>query len=288
MSQTITVRDIGPLTSLVNNPAQTMKSPEPAAPTASLPDDMMRHAFTFLSPQDLARASGLCREWRALASSKELWDAFDLSKRCKVIDQGVWEKHVNMAALELDASGAPPIDKRQVIPFLKKVSKQVEGNAGVTLLTMPKGLTLQKLIRLAAAPKKGAATFFKAEEVDMLRIAKDIGVIDVHKTYTVAITNSVLKDTRYEDVDVHSAAVQQHGGELPNFLAVSTLIFLTSISSPEGQPPTRLYSRTPLADTRCKEKHSNGYGVCVGTIDHVLYVNDDYYARAGCALAKEF
>ena len=140
----------------VESPA-TLKQDRKAATV--LPDDLVSHALSFLSPEDLARASGVCREWNKL--SADLWQAFDLKKICKVIDQAVWERHVDLATLGLDASGAPAIDKRIAIPFIKRLSRQVEGDAGVTLLTMPKGLTLNKLIALAAAPKQGPATQFR-------------------------------------------------------------------------------------------------------------------------------
>ena len=179
-----------------------------ASAATVLPDDLVSHALSFLSPEDLARASGVCREWNKL--SAELWKDFDLKKICKVIDQAVWEKHVDLATLGLDASGAPAIDKRIAIPFIKRLSSQVEGNAGVTLLTMPKGLTLNKLIALAAAPKQGPATQFR---YIWPRIVEELGNVAVDKTYTVAITNSVLKDSRNKSIDVQRALAQGNGGE---------------------------------------------------------------------------
>ena len=261
-----------------SSPSATIEPSEAPA----LPDDLVSHALSFLSPEDLARASGVCREWNKL--SADLWQAFDLKKICKVIDQAVWERHVDLATLGLDASGAPAIDKRVAIPFIKRLSRQVEGNAGVTLLTMPKGLTLNKLIALAAAPKQGPATQFK---YIWSKIEEVLGNIAVDKTYSVAVTNSVLKDSRKKSLDAQRALVQGNGGELPGVLLAATLAILTYMSS-----PTRLYSYEPWIYTRCAEQidgrnlNIGGFtatGLRIYEYDHLF---KDY--NNGSAVAKNF
>ena len=238
-------------------------STEPAPAQPGMPSDLTLQAFGFLSPEDLARASLVCKDWRAFASTNRLWQVFDLSKVCpslKIIDEAVWERHVDLAALGLDASGAPAIDKRALLPFIKKLSSQVESDAGVTLLTMPKGLTLNKLIRLVAAPKLGPATQF---QWIWPRIVEVLGNVAVDKTYTLAMTNSVLKDRSNKTIDAQRVLVQKNGGELPGFLPAATLAFLTYVSSPEEQPPTRLYGDEPWTSTPCSEQ-INGFNVAVG------------------------
>jgi hypothetical protein len=255
-----------------------------ASAATVLPDDLLTQVLSFLSPEDLARASGVCREWSNL--SAEVWKDFDLNKICKVIDQAVWERHVDLATLGLDASGAPAIDKRVAIPFIKRLSRQVEGDAGVTLLTMPKGLTLNKLIALAAAPKQGPARQFRHI---WPRIVHEFGNIAVDKTYTVAITNSVLKGSRNKNIAVQRALAQGNGGELPGVLLASTVAFLTYVSSPEGQPPTRLYGNEPWVHTRCSEQIGEYNLVVGGFAPAGPYAHYDYFDNAhnGAGVAKK-
>ena len=194
-------------------------APSICSDVTQLPNDLMSHAFSFLSTEDLASASRVCKEWQVSVS--HVWDSLDLRRvipSLQVIDQTVWERHFHLAALGMDARGAPAIDRRVAIPFLKRLSSHVEENAGITLLTMPKGLTFSKLIALVSAPKQGHATRIK---FIWPRIKEMLGDVAVDKTYTVAITNSVLKESRNKAYGIQNELAQRNGGELPGVLTVA-------------------------------------------------------------------
>ncbi len=223
----------------------------------SLKDRALLCIFAFLPPEDLGRTSCVCRDWRVLASEDHLWRALDLKKifRLTLLDEKVWETHVDCAALGLDLTGAPPLNQnKETVRFLKGICAQicaeVEGDAGITLLTLPKGLTFNKLMKLAASPKQGNAAKFEFIWGDAL---KAFGDTPVDKTYRVAITNNVLKGSRSLSVDMQHELVKKMGCEMPRTLPAATLAILTYMSS-RAVSPTRLYSDEPYTYTSCAEQ----------------------------------
>ena len=58
-------------------------------------------------------------------------------------------------------------------------------------------------------------------------------------------------------------SLKEMEANLPGVLPAATLAFLTYMSSPEGQPPTRLYGNEPWTYTRCSEQ-IDGYNLVVG------------------------
>ena len=227
----------------------------------ALPPELMTYAFSFLSPEDLARASGLCKDWRLLGSSEHLWQEFDLHKVCRVFDQEVWETHFDVGSVGVDASGAEPMNKRTVIPFLIRLSRQVEANAGVTLLTLPKGLTLNKLITLGAAPKQGEAVEFR---YIWPCIIDDHGDVAVPKTQTLAITNFFLKESRDKTLSEQRALAQRHEcHDLPSFLSMASLVFLTRLGKLKGR---RYDNNLTSSFASCPEKASLGFPLIFGSM----------------------
>lgn len=238
----------------------------------NLPDELALRILGFLSPEELGRASCVCREWRRLASDQYLWNALNLKTfypGFNVIDQKVWEKHFDLNILGIDATGAPSLDARALIPIIRHLSKQVEGGAGVTLLTIPKGLTFTKLLRLAMFPKQGNAVPI---QYITSKMTKELGDFQVDKTYIVAIANSVFANSRNQSVKDQEQLVTRLGYEMPNLLHVAALAVLTYISSSPEQL-TRLYGDNPETITRCVEKIKNfnlafggfaasGFGIC--------------------------
>ncbi len=223
--------------------------------------------FGFLSPEDLGRTSCVCREWQVMASEDHLWRALDLKKifRLTLLDEKVWETHVDCAALGLDLTGAPPLTQnKETVRFLKglcaQICAQVEGDAGITLLTLPKGLTLNKLEKLASSPKQGNAAKFLL----WAGVSKTFGDAPVDKTYRVLITNNVLKGSRMLTVYKQHELGEKMGWEMPGMLPVATLTILTYMSSPAAFP-IHLYSNDePRSLTRCKDQLDGGYNLVVG------------------------
>ena len=270
---------------------------QPAATIESLPEELFLRIFGFLSPEALGGASRVCREWRRLASDQTLWDTFNLKTfypGFNVIDEKIWEKHVDLKTLGIDATGAPSLDTRTLIPVIHDLSRQVESGAGVTLLTIPKGLTFNKLLKLAKTPKEGNTVRISKDWPD---ISQRLGGIPVDKTYIVAITNSVLANSRNLSVKDQQQLVSNLGYEMPRVLPAAALAILTYMSSPQEQPPIRLYNDEPWTYTRCLEKIGN-YNLTVGGFSFALYPSGldiscnyyDYFAdvNIGVAALRKF
>lgn len=179
---------------LPNPESLEQESPQPALVSASeeindtdsfsqLPEEIILRTFGFLRANELAKCGEISRRWRRLASDPVLWNAFDLrtiSSSLKVFDELDWITHVDLSSFGLDVTDAPPLNKHQAIPFLKRClsSLPIEGNAGITVLTIPKGLTFNTLVKLAGSPKVGNIPKFR---YIWDRISSEIGDIPVDK-----------------------------------------------------------------------------------------------------------
>ena len=196
----------------------------------------------------LAKASPLTAKAATSVSTADLKMLFP---KLEVLDEAIWETHVNLDALGMSIKDAAPIDAN-TISVLKTLfaSLLIEGDAGITLLTMPRGLTLNKLVKLAAFPKQGNEAKFRYIWDEVLKV---LGDIPVDKTYRVAITNCVLEGSRDLSVDMQHELVKKMGCEMTGMLPAATLAILTYMSSRE-KSPTRLYSNEPYAYTRCVEQ----------------------------------
>ena len=218
-------------------------------------------------PHSMSLASAGHVSVNAVLTSADLKKMFP---KLEVIDEAVWETHVDLTALGMSVKDASPIDAN-TISVLKALfaSLQVEGDAGITLLTMPRGLTLNKLVKLAAFPKQGNEAKFRYIEEAL----KAFGNAPVDKTYRVAITNSVLKGSRRLPVDKQHELVKGMGCEMPGVLPAATLAILTYMSS-RGASPIRLFSDKPCTYTWCAEK-IGGRNLSVGGFNQAgLLVSD--------------
>jgi len=223
-------------------------------------EEIILKIFGYLSVIELAKCGEVSRKWRRLACDATLWNAFDLrtiSPSLKVFDELDWVTHVDLSSFGLDVTDAPPLDKRQAIPFLKRClsSLPIEGNAGVTLLTIPKGLTFNTLVKLAGSPKVGNAAKFG---YIWDRISSEIGDIPVDRTYRIVITNNVFKKSRHLSVSDQKALMSKIGCEKSKVLEATVLLVVTFMVSGE-----RLYSDNPWTYTRCSEQIA-GYQLVVG------------------------
>ena len=223
-------------------------------PLANRPQEIILKVFGYLTAIELAKCDEVSRRWRRLASDATLWNAFDLrgtiSPSLKVFDKSDWVIRVDLSSFGLDVIDAPPLDKRQAIPFLKRClsSLPIEGNAGITVLTIPKGLTFNTLVKLAGSPKVGNTAKFR---YIWGRISSEIGDIPVDKTYRIVITNNVFKKSRNLSVSDQKALMSKIGCEMPRVLEATVLLVVTFMSSGE-----HLYSDNPWTYTRCLRKRS--------------------------------
>jgi len=210
-------------------------------PVGYLPAEVSLNIFSYLSANELGRSCLVSRQWRTLASTSSLWNALDLRKlfpSLNVFNELDWEAHVDLSSLGLSIADAPPSDKRKEIPVLKRLlsSLSIEGNLGVTLLTIPKGLMFDKLVKLAGSPKFGHATNFKPIRNPTEMVFEDI-IISVDKTYRIVITNNVLSESQSLSVRAQENLVHTSGCEMPSILEAATLLVVTYMSSQQ-----RLYN----------------------------------------------
>jgi predicted NAD-dependent protein-ADP-ribosyltransferase YbiA (DUF1768 family) len=102
----------------------------------------------------------------------------------------------------------PKISKLRLLKWAREISPHVEGNAGVTQLTMAKGTTLNQLIKIA----KG-----EGMTIDVLidRIIEEHGAVPVEQTYGILITNSVFMNSRNKEYNIQAMLVEEHGCVMP-------------------------------------------------------------------------
>lgn len=220
-----------------------------------LPDELILRIFTFLTPEEVASTSRVCRKWNRLGSDESLWTAFlkKLFPSLKILNEETWKAHADLNALELSVDDVPPFDNRKIIPELKRLfaSLKIEGDAGITLLTMPRGLTFNKIVTLARSPIQGDPVKFS---YIWPRILEELGNKQIEKTHKIAITNSVLKESRDLSVRDQQELVNKSGCEMPGVLPAVTLAILTYISSQE-KPPTSLYNNDRYKDDEPRDNN---------------------------------
>ena len=223
-------------------------------------------------PEDLDRISRVCSLWKRLASNKLLWDGFDLKQlypRLRILDQGVWEAHVDLVSLGLDFTGLPALDKCAIISVLKRLLAPgvIENDAGATILMTPNGLDSEKLSHLTERPKKGHTTQFRVISFALRRLRE----IPASKACIFVISNNVLVGSRNKPLETQQDLLRGIGCDMPEALPMATLAILTHISS-----GTRLFGDRPLTYTRCSEE-VQGVKLVVGCFDrrYCLHVNRD-------------
>ncbi len=188
-----------------------------------------------------------------------------------IIDKEDWENNVDLKALNMSVSDLLPLNRDKIIPILEDFSSlPIENDAGITVLTLPKNLTLNKLMKIAVSPKKGKVA--KLEHV-WEKILQEIGDIPVDKSYRVVISNNILKGTRGLD----SFHPEEHAGcEAPKAIEIAALFIQTYMSSGKT-----LYLNDPTAYTRCKEGINDDWQVVVGgAASEGLYMHIDNYEES--------
>ena len=225
-----------------------------------LPDEVFLGIFRFLPrPEDLGPVARVCSLWNRLASDKSIWNAFDLRQlypRLTIIDQPVWEEHVDLVALGLNFTGLPALDNRAIIPVLKTLLAPgvIEDDAGAAVLMMPNELDDDKLTTLAQNPKKGHPTQFRDISALALRRLREI---PASKACIFIISNNVLIGSRDKPLETQQDLLRGIGCDMPEALPMATLAILTHIIS-----GTRLYGDNPWTYTRCSEEvQLDGWGV---------------------------
>ena len=234
----------------------------------------------YLEPGELVTSATVNHQWKRLTDAAlERNYSLDGLKRAypgfNVIGKDFWAPYA--AAYGIDATEEPSLDKRtprKLAYVVSRMSRYVEGGLGVTLLTMPKGLTFNKLIQFA-----------ENEHVPVYyvwpRVLEVLGNQEVTATQIVVITNSIFQGSRNSSATAQQACVKGMGCAMPEMLTVATLAIATYKISPAGVPPTRLY---PVGDpnwtfARCKESIDGRHLAVGGFAPSGLSASIDYYVH---------
>jgi len=240
--------------------------------------DYFSLVFEFLCPEELAQVSFVGKQWHELALDERIWSIFQENlSELTVIDGAVWKEYINLEDHKLSISDEPSVNSRAVISFLYKFGKEIEGNGGATLLTLPKGLCLNTLLQLARAPKKGHAAACRDIWIDA---AFHLQAISTEKTNVVLISNNVLKGSRKLSATAQKELASDVGCKIPSVLEATALAVMSYITS-NSEPPTRLFGDQPITYTRCKEE-VRAYSVIVGNFSQGGFVIDGKSLASEC------
>ncbi len=236
---------------------QVQITSDESAFSSILSPELILNIFSYLPPKDLARAGRVSKDWKEFTSDPLLWKAFDVKKlfpNLSIFDEKAWPIYFNLTEFGLSVEDTPKADYRFDIPVLYTLFKSNRIRpSGLTILTIPEGLSLCKLEKMASSLQFGNPT-----KIDFIApiIRNLYGDITVKRTYRVILTNDILEGTLgFEEMDAKKKIVEEEVKcELPGFLAVATLCIVSYISSPK-QTPTSLYGKKTYTD--CSEQIDN-------------------------------
>ena len=231
-----------------------------AVSRVDLPEVSLSQSFEFLPLGDLARASGVCKQWKSLASAPGLWDLkaifHKMGHTLNILDKKVW---VSLFGVPVDDSSFP--DNRAVFSVLRRLFRSlvIENHGEITLLALPP-LSLRQIIALAPAK----LIFIYAPILDAY------GDVAASKTHLLAITNNILEGSRLMWGKELTALLEGKGCKIPRIVEALALALLTHLNSSEV-PRAWLDKDKYETYTYCVER-----GVVVGGFTPKLIVNGDF------------
>ncbi len=228
------------------------------------PEDVVLEIFKWLSIDELVNIREVSRKYRRLADLKG-WGAVDLRKfspLVTVFDESDWIKHVDLSAHDLSIENVSPLDKYRTIRALKRClsTLSIKENAGVTLLTIPKGLTLNKLVKLVESQKMRNTIEVYFDD----GISNELGDIPVDNTYRIVITNNVLEESQGLCAMQYKDSTNKIGCEMPSVLEATMLLVVKFLW---GERSSHFYR---LTFTRCSGRSE--YSVTGGQIPNGFFI----------------
>jgi hypothetical protein len=173
------------------------------------------------------------------------WKQFDLKPFCSEL------RILDAKTLGITVDDEPNINKLAILECYKNLTSHVDNDECFTLLTMPKGLTLNRLVKIAA--QEGMRMDFTFG-----RILKELGDVPVEQTYVILITNSIFKGSQYKNYALHKECAAGHGCELPTVQEYVALCVFTSKVFKKY-----VYGQKPLSYGR-SSTHVAGISLVVG------------------------
>jgi hypothetical protein len=151
----------------------------------------------------------------------------------------------------VECEDKPNINKPQLFKWVREMSPHVEGNAGVTQLTMTKGTTLNQLIAIA-----------KGEGMEVVvgwdPVIEKLGDVPVEQTYDILITNSVFINSRDNEFNLQKELVEGHGCKMPTVQEYVALCVFTNKVFKKC-----LYGQNPMTFGR-SSTHGANYPLVIG------------------------
>ncbi len=230
-----------------------------------LPEEML---LNILSCADIRYPSLVCKQWRRITTSLLIKNNFT------ILSEKAWKRNVDLDAYEMTLDDAPAIDRRVKNFYLDHMfSNVVQLWQKVTLLTMPKGLTLKKINQCFRDQTKG-----NPSKIVYLANTVTHANFIVEKTYHLLITNQLIEGTVGESLESQKAKLGQLKCGIPTVLEAATLalftLFQSNRESPEIVLPMEKNLYTCTTDTILFNEAELGLvvgGNCSGKGLHVFY-----------------
>ncbi len=214
-----------------------------------------------LPPGDLYNARLVCRVWNEIVTG--FLKVTHLFPKTPFIGKRSWEAHVDLKkyGLECEQPEVPCLSKKHDWFILNQMDNESE--QGISFVTLPKGLTLRKVIEVAGDPKRGNAMKIQGISKELI---EEIGDVKIEKTVTVAVTNGPFKGTRGPAFcDQGPVINMRHNCSTPKALTLLTLAVMRfMISNPKE--PVRILNEDPPIFIKCEEM-SEGRQVVLGAFD---------------------
>lgn len=214
---------------------------------ANIPIVIGNEIFSFLELKNLDQVELVCKNWHKITEKDLLWIRLGFKKHFSslaIIDKNHWE------ALGLKKITDEPIPNKFMVKALRKLFANLPTQVTGTLLTIPKGLSLNKLRQHASAPKNGYPITIHYGCTDL---AEKYGDICVGRTHRVFITNEIVRH-----IDTYRKGLGCKDGYA---LIGAVLLVLTHFSSSNLNALKKLFSNHYM---RCSEV--NGEEILVGNL----------------------
>jgi hypothetical protein len=169
-------------------PSSTQVSQVITSDQIGLPSDIMElllnRYFSTCEFKTLSAVASVNKHWNSCSTN--FWenrDLNDIQKLCPGL------RILDAKAQGVSCEDEPKISIRRLLKEVSELSPHVEGDAGVTQLTMTKGTTLNQLVEIA----KGLGM---TVDLSWGSIKPTLGDVPVEQTYGILITNNVFLQSR--------------------------------------------------------------------------------------------
>lgn len=234
----------------------------------ALPVELILKIFSYLPLSARYQAGRTCRSWQPLAwddTSLEELSLQTLFPNLSVIDEAFWRKNFNVEALGLTFDPPKGLEKKELCPALKRMYLARVRASQVTLLTMPKGLTLENLKALLA--QKDQAFPFKDTSAKMLERLESVRT---EQSYRVLLSHTHTKNSQWRSPKTQKRNLASKGLSLPGVLEITALSALS--------PEKKLYRN--WVGARCEDIAAGDHVNICRVFDQVFIGRSDPLSTA--------